>query len=131
MKTILLFLVMLLPLVSTAQPMFGYSPSEIRQQHSDVSWSYNKWGNDKDKMVMQFQTDDLQYSYFFNEDNISIYTFIAPLTQGMLQTMVELYNQRYVIVNKNEWRLYKDGSIYTAKLLMLENEQYYFMWTIE
>ena len=131
MKTILLFIVMLLPLVSTAQPMFGYSPSEIREKHPDVKWVYEKWGEEKDKMVMRYQQDNLEYNYFFNENNESIFTCIGPKTQGLLQNMIEVYNNRYVIISKNEWRFYKDGLIYNAKLKLMGDNEYYFVWSIE
>jgi hypothetical protein len=132
MKKILFVLVMLLSvsLSSKSQPLFWYSPTDIRAKWPNVEWSYGKWGDKDEFMTMSFTVDDIGVVYYFNGDGKSIYTAIIPMNQGKLQLLVELYNNRYVIVNSYSWKFYDSGALFLARLLQTEKGNYYFLWTL-
>lgn len=131
MKKLILLLLALLPYVSNAQSLFGYSPAEIKAKWPTEQFTYDKWGENKDLIMMSFIKDNMGIAYFFNKDNESVVTSVSPLTQGQLQTLVELYNKRYVIINTTTWRFYDSGSVYLCKLTQTDNGKYHFIWKIE
>lgn len=134
MKTLIkLLFVFLLFTVSTgkAQPLFGFTPSEIRAKVPDAVWSYDKWGHDKELLSMAYSTDKVKTYYLFNADNRSLITIMYPLSQGTLQATIEIYNKRYVIVDNYNWKLYKEGVVYECTLSQTDNDDYFFMWSIK
>lgn len=131
MKKLLTLLLVITPWLSNAQALFGYSPTEIRTKWSEMEFRYDKWGEEKNLMMMSFTKEKLNVTYFFDEDNKSIITTLVPLTQGHLQAVIEHYNKRYVIVDSYTWRFYDDGSIYLCELKQTNDGRYYFMWSID
>lgn len=131
MKKLLTLLLVIMPWVSNSQSLFGYTPTEVKAKWPEMEFKYNKWGEEKNLMMMSFVKDNLSVSYFFDDHNKSIVTTIIPLTQGYLQAVIEHYNKRYVIVDSYTWRFYDDGSIYLCELKQTDEGKYYFMWTID
>ena len=134
MKTLIkLLFVFLLFTVSTgkAQPLFGFTPSEIRAKVPDVEWIYDKWGDNDELLSMAYSTDKVKTYYLFNGDSHSIFTIMYPLRQGTLQATIEIYNKRYVIVDNYNWKLYKEGVVYECTLSQSNSGDYYFMWSIK
>lgn len=129
-KLIFILMMALLPFVSSSQPLFGYTPSEIRSKYPNANWQYKKWGNNMDMLSMSFEADDLLVIYFFNKKDRSVITTIAPLTQGELQSFIETYNQRYVIVDSYTWKFYDEGNIFLCELKTTAEGGYYFMWSV-
>jgi hypothetical protein len=116
-----------------SQAVIGYTPPQLREKFPNVSWEYGKWGPEGDKtmMMMIWRSDEMVVNYFFNKNNVTESCTIVPLTQGILQGMVEKYNNRYVIVDKQTWRFYNDGTIFLCKLKALDTGVFYFWWTEE
>lgn len=131
MKKLFTILLILVSFKTMSQPLFGYTPSEIRLKVGDKNWLYDKWGDDKDMMTMSYADDGVLVSYLFNQYNKSMFTIITIYKQGLLQAFIEGYNNRYVIVNDYTWRLYKDDSIYECYLKRADNGNYFFMWSIK
>jgi hypothetical protein len=133
MKKLLLFLFLLSPILamSQAQPFFDFSPSEVREQRPNATWNYDKWGSNHDWLSMGYDDGDAFVIYFFDENNRSVVTTIAPKTQGKLQAFIELYNSRYVIVDSTRWKFYSEGEVFLAKLTQTDNGKYFFLWVKE
>lgn len=131
MKKLFTLLLILVSFKTMSQPLFGYTPSEIRAEHPDADWLYDKWGEPKNMLAMSYKTDGALISYLFNDDNKSMFTIITIYQQGLLQAFIEKYNSRYVIINDYTWRLYKDDSIYECYLKRADNGNYFFMWSIK
>jgi hypothetical protein len=133
MKKVLLFLLLLIPGLSMSQPQpfFDYTPSEIRQKRPNAVWNYDKWGDNNDLMSMGYDEGDAFVIYLFDENNLSVVTSIVPKTQGDLQTLVEIYNSRYVIINSKKWKFYQEGTVFLCKLLVTDSGKDFFMWTRE
>ena len=132
MKKILLFLLLLLPGLSMSQPLFGHTPSQIRDKWPNFDWEYHKWGEYKDKIMMSFVEDDIRVIYFFDENDESVFTSVCPLTQGELQRMVEMYNNRYVIIDNTTWKFYNDGMVFLCALEQTaDTKKYYFLWKLQ
>lgn len=132
MKKLLIILLVILPWLSKAQSLFGFSPSEIREKRPGVEWTYNKWGDNKELLTMSFRADQLHVTYFFDASNKSVFTIVIPLTKGSLQAMIEVYNKRYIIIDNYNWKYYDTGSIYHCLLKQDETDgSYFFIWYIE
>ena len=133
MKKLLLFLFLLYSglAMSQPQPFFDYTPSEIRQKRPNAVWNYDKWGDNNDLMSMGYDAGDVFVIYLFDENNLSVVTSIVPKTQGNLQTLVEIYNSRYVIINSKKWKFYQEGTVFLCKLLVTDSGEDFFMWTKE
>lgn len=116
---------------SKSQPLFGYTPSEIRNEFPNESWTYDKWGDNKDMLMMSFSTQTFDVAYLFNQNNKSVFTSISPTKQGTLQYFIETYNNRYVIISNTKWKLYKEGSIFVCELMQRKDGSYFFFWTLE
>jgi hypothetical protein len=131
MKKLLLLLAMaVLPLISNSQPLFGFTPSEVKDRYPGVDWTYKRWGDGDDKLSMGFRAEDLIVVYFFNENNKSIATTINPQTEGELQGIIERYNSRYVIIDSYTWKFYDEGSIFMCKLKQSDQGRYFFLWSL-
>ena len=128
MKKLTLFLLMLIPTMGISQAKIGFNPSQIREEFPNVEWNYQKWGENKDKLSMAFMNDEFLVNYLFDENNVSIITAIAPFKQGTLQAMIELYNSKYVIINKNTWRFYDNGVVFICRLKAFDDGSFYFKW---
>ena len=116
---------------AVSQPLFGYTPSEVRSEFPNASWTYDKWGDNKDMLMMSYSTQTFEVSYLFNQNNKSVFTSISPTKQGTLQYLIETYNNRYVIISNTKWKLYKGGSIFVCELLQKNDGSYFFFWTLE
>ena len=133
MKKLLLFLFLLIPGLSMSQPQpfFDYTPSEIREKRPNAVWNYDKWGDNNDMLSMGYDDGDSYIIYLFNEESRSMATSIAPKTQGKLQGMIEIYNNRYVIISSTKWKFYNEGSVFLCKLMQTNAGAYFFVWTKE
>ena len=125
-----LALVVLSSSSASSQALFGYTPSEIKSKHPDLEFSYDRWGNNNSKLLMKWVGEDMTVIYFFDKENLSQSTAIAPHGQGILQAMIERYNNRYVIVDDTHWKFYSEGVVYLVTLDTLEDGTYFFMWTM-
>lgn len=130
MKTIIIALLMLASHQSISQPLFGYTPAEIMERYPNMDWEYRKWGEDQQKMTMGFITPDIMVVYFFDEENLSKYTTIAPQTQEELQNYIRKYNKRYVSIDPYTWKFYDEGTIFLCKLKQTDDGDYFFLWSV-
>lgn len=130
MKKLLILLLLLVSHQGISQPLFGYTPSEVKAEFPELNWNYKRWGEGNKKLSMGFLTEKLLVIYFFNEDNKSVYTSIAPQTQGELQSFIESYNQRYVIIDSYTWKFYNDGAVFLCKLKQTDEGRYFFLWSV-
>ena len=131
MKKLILFLLLLIPGLSKSQPLFGYNPSQVREEHLDANWHYDKYGDAKDLLVMYYDTESIRTMYFFDYRNVSTGTVILPKNKGILQWFIETYNNRYVIIDNTHWKFYNDGSVFRCSLEQTNDGRYYFDWVIE
>lgn len=131
MKRLLLLLILLTPMLSQGQSLFGFTPSEVREKRPGVDWTYGKWGEDDDMLTMSFSADGLYITYMFNSSNRSVFTIVTPLNKGSLQAMIEVYSKKYVIVDDYHWKYYDSGSLYRCALNQTNDGSYYFLWTSE
>lgn len=112
--------------------MLGFTPSKVRERNPDVDWKYDKWGPKEDLLSMSYTSSDKTFvvAYLFADNNLSVYTSIIPLTQGMLQGMIEIYNKRYVIVDERHWKFYSPDGIMNCSLEQTEQKAFYFLWSL-
>jgi len=113
-----------------AQALLGYSMGDVRKEFPNEDWEYGKWGERKEYSTMSFKADKLVVIYYFNENMMSVGTSIVPLTQGMLQGMIEIYNERYVVVDDKHWKFYNKGNVMRCSLSSTDEGLFYFYWQL-
>lgn len=131
MRKFFILMFMAIPWLSQGQSLFNYTPTEIRQKWPNEEFTYDKWGDYKELLLMTFKRDNMGISYYFNASNKSVVTTVSPLTQGALQLLIEVYNKRYVIINNTTWKFYDDGNVYLCNLNQTDDGRYYFLWYVE
>ena len=107
MKKIILLFIITLPLLVNAQAHLGATLDEIRKMHPD---NYFKINYTTDGTKYDSSDMDLgNYSYYFNSNGLSYMCIQIPSNMQNLNTQVEIYNKKYVVVSKTSWRAYLDG----------------------
>lgn len=131
MKKLLLTMacVLLFAGASLAQALVGFTMSEVRDKNPGVTWGYGRWGESKQFQTMSFEDDYIGVAYYFNEEYRCVGTVIVPKNQGVLQGMIERYNNRYVVVDDNNWKFYTQGGVLRCVLGTTEKGAYYFYWS--
>ena len=112
---------------SYSQAKIGFNMSDIRKEFPNKKWEYGKWGDEKLNR-MSFTDDDVTVIYYLDDNNLSISTAIFPLSQGLLQGMIERYNKRYVIVDDTHWKFYINGGVLKCDLMSTDDGGFYFYW---
>jgi hypothetical protein len=101
---------------------------EIKSEFSDEKYALKEM-NIEGIDAISIVTEIANVLFMFNSEEKCKIAIIVPHTQGDLNYYVELYNNRYVVVSENEWKMYSDNGI--AKIDLLFNaEKPAFRWTI-
>ena len=128
-KSIFVFLVML-PIIGKAQAHLGVTLAEIKTQYLDKVFSIDS------------TTDGIKYAsaamplgrfiYYFDKDTgLTDFCVQIPLDMTALNTQVEIYNKKYVIISETSWKAYLEGGgLMKIKLKYDENNKsYYFSYS--
>jgi len=118
MKYIIILILSLSSLYGQAR--LGYTFSEINSEIAGSS------GYAETILYIKASTSRADVVYVF-DDYECIITMIIPLTEGALHYYIEKYNNEYVILSKNKWRMYSNNSTATIEL-RYSNDKYKFIW---
>ena len=118
MKYLIIFILSLS--ISYGQARLGYTFSEIKSEMGGSS------GYADGILYIKTSTSRADVVYVF-DDYECIITMITPLTEGALHYYIEKYNNEYVILSKNKWRMYSNNSTVTIEL-RYSNDKYKFIW---
>ena len=134
MNRILKVLIISIPLllnsfVIFSQARVGSSASDIKEEYAESRYNL-KDGYDKDNdYYIKITTVDATVYYYFNADKICTITEIIPDNQGSLNSFVEIYNKRYVIISSTQWKMYSKNGIANIELIYPKSGGYFFLWT--
>lgn len=108
MKKIKLILVLLLPFIGLAQAHLGISLNELKELHKDKIFKI-----DFTDEGIKYATAEMLYGeftyYFSNEDGLTYRCIQIPNNMIALNTLVENYNGKYVILSETSWKAYLEG----------------------
>lgn len=125
-KLLLLFLLFTTSIYS--QSRLGSSRSEIFTEYISDNPKFHT--TDDGVSYMTVMLGRAHVSYVFNSNNICIMCTIIPLTQGDLNSYVELYNTKYVIVSSTSWKMYSENGSIASVELQSSDDTPMFIWTI-
>ena len=111
-----------------SQARLGSSAIEIREEFSDTTYHLEEGVTDSGSPFISVELDRSTAMYILNDEEICTLTLIIPEDPGVLNGMVEEYNNRYVIISPTEWRMYGEGGYADIKLIFLDDGGFYFVW---
>ena len=93
-------------LFTSAQPRNGFTYSEIK---TEFAGSKMETKVDEDGVTyLILDGTDMFTMFYFDKDGECYMSVIAPQTMGMLNGIVQMYNQKYVIISATEWKMYNN-----------------------
>ena len=132
MKKLILFLFTLSVMFTasvSAQAHLGATATEIKKMHPTNVWKYAV--TDKGVNYMYSEMTLGVYFYYFGENGASIMCMNVPTSMANLNTQIEIYNKKYVIVTDKSWKAYLEGDggvMYIALLHNKDTNAYYFIY---
>jgi hypothetical protein len=129
MKRLFIIVLSLFTLSANSQARLGSTIGDIYSEFKDDGITVGTT-DDGDKYAAMLLGNYLVTYFFFDKSQTCNATFIEPKTQGSLNSLVEIYNKQYVIVNNNSWRMYsQNGNVANITLFIPENGKATFMWS--
>jgi hypothetical protein len=136
MKTIfaivaVVFLSFCLITTSLSQTKLGFSEKEIKTYLQENKISYETGTSKDQKPFIMAEHENVNVIYYFNnEKTVCTTNVVIPDDLSMLNTLVEKYNNTYVIISETEWRFYTEKYPLKIKLIYGDNGLYFFVWEI-
>ncbi|MDZ4203460.1 MAG: hypothetical protein U1C46_01460 [Bacteroidales bacterium] len=129
-RVVFLISILILSLQANSQGRLGYSASQILDEFSQPDYNLeNGYDNDGDYFIkVKYERADVFY-YFKTSDSCYL-TLVAPESDGSLNSYVEAFNNRYVIISSVNWKSYSAQGISDIKLYFPQSGRPYFLWSI-
>lgn len=122
----LILLLLLIPIFGISQARLGSTKNQIYSEFAELIPSFANTSDGMEYLVVNL--DDVMALHYFNEMAVCTTSVIYPETQGALNSMVELYNSRYVIIGPFSWRMYTSSGGYADVKLVTSNQISFFIW---
>lgn len=119
---ILLTILLLFPLLVNAQAHLGESLSGLRARYPEKVFKV-EYTTDGSGYTMAEQPLGTFVYYFDSETGLTEMCVQIPDNLQALNTQVEIYNKKYVILTESSWKAYLDGGI-TMEINLVYNEEY-------
>lgn len=103
-----------------SQSRIGFSESEIRREFSESKFEVGYTDNRTKYISTYFER--LFVVYFFNDKNICFMTSSTPTDGGMVNFLVESYNNKYVIIDERNWKSYTENGIIYITLVEVQGK---------
>ena len=126
MKKILLSIVIFLPFLVNTQSHLGISLADLRELHNDKTFKIS-YSDDGTKYASANMPLGEFIYYFGKEDGLTYRCIQFPNNMTALNTQVEIYNKKYVIVSETSWKAYLDGGG-IMKINLAYDEEYKFYY---
>ena len=109
-----------------------YSQSRIGSYEKDIRSEFIKQKmetgfDDNKNRYLSVEFTSITAIYYFASNGKCIITFIIPDNQGSLNSMVENYNGKYVIVSDKKWKMYSDNGILDIELIFPNEGKAFFV----
>lgn len=106
----LIVLLLMLPLLGRAQAHIGLTDSQIRAEHSSITFTQGSTEEGVPFIISDLELGE--FYYYFDINGYCDFVIQVPYTMKSVNGITELYNKKYVIINDREWKAYlDDGSI--------------------
>lgn len=104
MKKIILGLILLFPLLGKAQAHLGVTLADIKELYPDKTFKigYTDDGTKYALASMALGT----FAYYFDNEETTYKCIQYPNNMTALNTQVEIYNKKYVIISETSWKAY-------------------------
>ena len=122
MKKLIFALIIMLPILGKAQAHLGESLSGLKARYPEKYFKI-EYTNDGTKYTTAEQPLGTFVYYFDRETGLTYMCIQVPNNLQALNTQVEIYNKKYVIVSDSSWKAYLDGGG-TMKINLTYNEEY-------
>jgi hypothetical protein len=122
----LILLILLIPTLGSSQARLGSTRSQIYTEFAEVIPTFSTNSDGMEYLVVNL--DKIMVLHYFNEMAVCTTSVIYPETQGALNNLVELYNNRYVIISPRSWRMYSSEGSYADVTLVTNNQITFFVW---
>lgn len=66
---------------------------------------------------LYWKADDSDWGVIFSKEQITEVLLIFPKSQTALNTCIQDFNTKYVIISEKEWRAYLEGKVFKIRLL--------------
>lgn len=130
MKKLIFALIVLFPLVGKAQAHLGVSLAELKEKYPAKTFT-TAYTDDGTKYVSAEMLLGTFVYYFDKENGLTYFCIQIPNNMTDLNTQVEIYNKKYVIISETSWKAYLEGGGLMRINLVYdeENKSYYFRYT--
>jgi hypothetical protein len=129
MKKLLQVIFLFFPLLCSAQAHLGQSLSGLKMEYPDRVFKI-EYAEDGTKFTTAKHPLGTFLYYFDKETDLTFMCMQIPNDLQALNTQVEIYNRKYVIVSESSWKAYLDGGN-TMKIKLIYSEElgtYYFVY---
>jgi hypothetical protein len=125
----ILFILLLINSIAFGQARLGSTLTELKLEFKELKYE-QEIDIDKDgDNVMSITTDEANIIFYFNSEKICVITVILPNSQGQLNSIVESYNNQYVIVSDTEWKMYSKNGVAKITLIFPDDDgDPFFVW---
>lgn len=110
------------------QARLGSEFEEVKQEFADPKFNLESGVDEDGNLYLKVDLDRSGVVHFFNEDKVCFMSIIIPKGQGVLNAMVQMYNDQFVVISSTEWKMYSGNGIASIELVFTENEIPYFIW---
>ena len=130
MKQLILSLCLVLLSTTTFSQSFylGRSPSVamrlIVDEEDNIS-NIHRTILDNGNICLGWENEAYEDFLFFNSDNISEQFCLVPKSTSILNWTISKFNNDYVKLSDNQWKIYKNGTTYNIRLSYVKNEEKY------
>ena len=122
MKKLLLIFVLALSFFSNAQAHLGESFAGLKSKYPDTYFKIETTSDGTKYTTADHQLGTFVY-YFNGETGLTELCVQIPNDLQALNTQVEIYNKKYVILTESSWKAYLDGGN-TMNISLIYNEEY-------
>ena len=129
-KKMILVLISIVPILGNAQAHLGESLSGLQERYPDKTFKI-EYAKDGTKYALVDQPLGTFAYYFDQETDLTYMCIQIPDNLQALNTQVEIYNKKYVIVSESSWKAYLEGGG-IMKINLTYNQEhgtYWFLYT--
>lgn len=108
-----------------AQARLGSNKSDIMNEFRDKNIKVNL--TDDGEEYLSFESHISVNLYYLDKDEICYNVVIFPKDNSAINTLVEFYNEHYVVIDESHWKMYTSNGIAKIDLIFFENSAM-FIW---
>ena len=110
---------------TAAQARLGSNKSDIMKEFSEKNIKVNL--TDDGEEYLSFESNISVNLYYLDKDEICYNVVIFPKDNSAINTLVEFYNDKYVVIDESHWKMYTSNGIAKIDLIFFENSAM-FVW---